>query len=614
MGLLSVIKAQALKPFTADLRYQALNESNREIRVLEILPRSEGKNGTLACSLRVISLKSVPRPQYETISYTWGDPTPCHRLVVNAQTVLVPASAKLALQCVALEDRPRTVWIDAVCINQNDRAERASQVALMGQVYSQSTGNLVYLGESDEATTRAFSNLGSITIAIKRDMAAENVETLLELIYCHDKFQTISKPLALDLSTYCLDMLFRRPWFRRVWIIQEVVLAPKSHCYCGKLQIDLQEILDAAAWLKIWHRLTSIRIGAGVDNDGLEAAASIWQSCSGKRSMADMLSHSNEVHASDPRDRVFGLLGMLYSDAKIPDLLRPSYDKPLKDVYRDAMRHFVEVDNDTRPFALLRHKDDEQFGVDDWPSWVPRFHFLHGQFEGYSSLSKIYNTRYKQGKSVAGTTPRASTSLNSNTLPLPGINVDGIVKLSDSLDIRIWVVGGEYQDTVKFLESVTNTVSPDIDANSAQLARTLIAGVSLLIERSTTRDEEDLLILREIMKGHNYVDFKSRVECDRKSQDKLVRASCYYRAMLTVCRDRKVAVTASGHLGLVPEECREGDIIVITQNCIKPLVLRSMDSEHKMLGECYLDGFMWEDERVRLDQRSKRGQVDFRIT
>lgn len=400
---------------------------------------------------------------------------------------------------------------------------------------------------------------------------------------------------------------------RRVWIIQEVVLAPKSQCFCGELQIDLQEILDAAAWLKIWHRLTPLRIGAGLDNDGLEAAASLWQSCSGKRSMADMLSRSNEVHASDPRDRVFGLLGMLHPDARIPVFLTPSYAKPLKDVYRDAMRHFVEVEHDTRPFAQLRHKDGGQFGVEDWPTWVPRFHFLHGQFEGYSSLSKVYNTRYKQDESVAPITARVNTSLHSNTLLLSGINVDHIVRLSNSLDIRIWVPGGEHEDIMNFLKSVTKTVSPELNASSAQLARTLIAGVSLFIKRSTTKDEGGLPILQEIMKGRNYVQFKSRAECDEKSQDKLIRASCYYRAMLTICRDRKVAVTASGHLGLVPEECREGDTIAIMQNCIKPLVLRPTDSEYKMMGECYLDGFMWEDERARLDQRSKRGQVDFRI-
>lgn len=130
MGLLSVIKAQVLKPSTAELRYQALDVNKQEIRVLEILPQSERKNGILACRLQLASLKSVPKPQYETISYTWGDSKLAHRLVVNDQVVLVPVSAKLALERVAFADRSRTVWIDAICIKGEWR--RAS---VAGQPY-----------------------------------------------------------------------------------------------------------------------------------------------------------------------------------------------------------------------------------------------------------------------------------------------------------------------------------------------------------------------------------------------------------------------------------------------------------------------------------------------
>lgn len=142
-----------------------------------MLVRAGEGDDVLDCLSRTISLRSAGgrKPRYETISYCWGDSSRRKTLLLDRRSLSVPANTAAALRCMRLSNRPRTMWIDAVSINQQDEEERGQQVALMGAVYESSHGNLIYLGEDNGLTEQAFQSVGVIVDEIRKEAGDQDL-------------------------------------------------------------------------------------------------------------------------------------------------------------------------------------------------------------------------------------------------------------------------------------------------------------------------------------------------------------------------------------------------------------------------------------------------------
>ena len=110
--------------------YGSLDHLRCEIRILHVKP-SSSYDDILDCVLETVSLDSQPQPKYETISYCWGERKGKDQLRLNGAIIDVPASAINVLRRFRLKEKSRVLWIDAICINQNNIKERAEQVSLM---------------------------------------------------------------------------------------------------------------------------------------------------------------------------------------------------------------------------------------------------------------------------------------------------------------------------------------------------------------------------------------------------------------------------------------------------------------------------------------------------
>lgn len=131
--------------------HSPLTDPSSWTRVLEVQPGYV--SGPVECRMYEIKLSYVAEdpPKYEALSYTWGSPTPRHSITVNEQPFEVGPSLIAALRCLRKEDNPRTLWMDAVCINQQNLGELAAQVDFMRTVYQLAECTLVWLGEEDES-------------------------------------------------------------------------------------------------------------------------------------------------------------------------------------------------------------------------------------------------------------------------------------------------------------------------------------------------------------------------------------------------------------------------------------------------------------------------------
>lgn len=191
--------------------YRPLDKSIREIRVLDILRFTGKRNEVIRCRIRHVSLDSVPKPPYETVSYCWGDPNPCEVIFLDGHDYMVPKNTYLALRRISSLMRVRTVWIDAVCINQNDVQERSQQVSMMGAIYSQTKIGLIYLGEGDNDSFKLFASLEGLA---KEVQAIHTREQLRELTLPEKKPWAAGASFRTRFSDAWVVSLFDCPWFR----------------------------------------------------------------------------------------------------------------------------------------------------------------------------------------------------------------------------------------------------------------------------------------------------------------------------------------------------------------------------------------------------------------
>lgn len=141
----------------------------------------------------------------------------------------------LALWYLPPTDGPRNLWIDALCINQDDTEEREYQITVMGDIYRNATGTIIRLGTADEKTELAFKVLDDMARRIP-----QNIHQLSDVSAIRSILQAMEKPSESDLEN--LLPIFRRPWFGRLWVYQEVRLSVRCVFQVGRFHCNWKHV------------------------------------------------------------------------------------------------------------------------------------------------------------------------------------------------------------------------------------------------------------------------------------------------------------------------------------------------------------------------------------
>jgi hypothetical protein len=118
-----------------------LHDSSSQIRLIELLPGHD--TDPIAVRLFVTDRGCI---QYEALSYVWGFRDADLAITVGGKPFDVSANLAEALRCLRHNHSPRVMWIDAICINQADNAEKSAQVVMMGDIYRNAADVLIFLG------------------------------------------------------------------------------------------------------------------------------------------------------------------------------------------------------------------------------------------------------------------------------------------------------------------------------------------------------------------------------------------------------------------------------------------------------------------------------------
>ncbi|OCL04831.1 HET-domain-containing protein, partial [Glonium stellatum] len=196
----------------AEYRYRPLR-SDSHIRVLVLEPGCGGE--LLRCSLEESDLDS--QLQFDALSYCWGDASDTRTITCEGCSVSITKSLYDALLRFRKPDLRLRIWADALCINQEDMAERRQQVQLMRRIYQESEKCLVWLGPHTELDGLAFKLLNIIHDFLENHPSDQDRKALIP-------GKILGKYSTTPGEWDALSHLFARPWFERVWTLQEIVL------------------------------------------------------------------------------------------------------------------------------------------------------------------------------------------------------------------------------------------------------------------------------------------------------------------------------------------------------------------------------------------------------
>ena len=210
------------------------------LRLLRLLG---GQSSELRGNLVLREKLDNPLQPYAALSYTWGKGERTASMEIlyehNAYKFKITPNLEAILKRLKSEDRPAShivqyLWVDAICINQDDKEERNVQVRRMGTIFSEAEKVIVWLGEEKENSDKAIKFIPNV---LDLD-AAPKLASDQKYIEDWDSFFN----------------LLRRPWFSRRWVIQEIAFAQKAWVYCGSKKILWDEFVDAVSLFSSMHK------------------------------------------------------------------------------------------------------------------------------------------------------------------------------------------------------------------------------------------------------------------------------------------------------------------------------------------------------------------------
>ncbi|KAJ8518211.1 hypothetical protein ONZ45_g4685 [Pleurotus djamor] len=375
--------------------------SSRSTRILTFAPTPPyARDEAVYCSMSIIPSIDDPEPYY-ALSYVWGDATTKqHDLICNGRLMKITYNLWMALKAIRAKAPSVRLWVDAICINQEDVPEKNKQVAMMGSIYSGADRVIVWVGEATERTSDFFKAV---------DIVASGHQLTLNNCprpgrgsrWGYDDQRSITSYL-LD----CGDDIAERPWFERVWTFQEIRLAKNAILHCGPYTANMSDVVRTAHQINLCSQGLDV-CGARTVDVKMFAPENMFSS------LFRLLALTQNRKATDPRDKFFSLLGML--PPHLYQFIKPDYNLTKEQVFAYACRICLELDNDTNILAAAglddlpiesRSPRTRPRRSRDLPSWAVDFSVFNDEIYSLQNLSRHLDitdrnelkARYNHGK------------------------------------------------------------------------------------------------------------------------------------------------------------------------------------------------------------------------
>ncbi|KAH8704607.1 heterokaryon incompatibility protein-domain-containing protein [Phaeosphaeriaceae sp. PMI808] len=648
-------------------------DSARMIRLLRLHARSSPsqkssfdaeKDIPISCNLYPITFHEAKGQGYEALSYTWGDPVALLPIQVNETEVLVTTNLHAALSHFRSETTDIVLWVDALCINQKDDVEKSEQVCMMTEIYANATSTRVWLGLADDTSDDIMARLHQIGELVidrgafdymlrmttqstqdpesSRQAEVQMVELVEDML--DESFLQLENSISLLTGS---QIFLSRPYWSRVWILQEFVVSRNIEIYCGNLKTGFA-VLHAAILYIVYMRALLTKKIANSLKSMLEASADgefppvcalkVQFDCvvsldipspatdvSGMRLRYHNPNHEDDDakpnlirllartcvgrQAGQPKDKIYGLLGMA-ADREVLGIA-PNYEgtHSCTDVYCEATRAMI-TSGHVDILAFSRRNTT----TPSVPSWVPDW-----REDVKQPFGKLpWDTPYSASGS-AEFVKHLDQVVSVSHLKISGFPVDSIESLKDQCNEGKWLSMKHRHEACTYLSSIMSLcqisnkkleetgieIYPDPSVRESAYYRVPVADLYFtgFVQRATV--EECHIGHEEVM-----MDYIQRKHHGPNAGVPVTNTLRSYYTMMGDHVERRPFVTVKGFVGLAPRDAKEGDIIVIFPGSKFPYVLRECgDGMYVLVGEAFVHGIMYGEFGIR-----EREMQDFVLT
>ena len=311
-------------------KYEPIDLKGPGFRLLRLF---KGIEADIECELFQAWLQGDSVIPYEALSYTWGSMEMTEHIKIDGRTLGVTKNLYLALEYLRSQDTDRILWVDAICIDQGNNKERGHQVKQMGNIYSQASQVIFWLGSSTYEINVLMDSLKQLEEESIKHACRDWKLADMRWMGLWSAVQPTLQNLYPDRETQQregIKMLLERSWFRRVWILQEVTNANVAIVCAGSRSVSAHIFTLAPLLIKVQpepHCQAVLGIMPGPSRKD-----SWW---SQKRNLYTLLLKFNGSQAGDPRDLIYALLG-ISSNAQDTNNLHVDYTKTVQQVIHDA--------------------------------------------------------------------------------------------------------------------------------------------------------------------------------------------------------------------------------------------------------------------------------------
>lgn len=589
-----------------------------EIRLVNIGPL-EDESQIITCNVFHDRLGSLA---FSALSYVWGGIDKWQEISLNGQSFRVTSNLEAYLR-EAARGRARKhseritdnyIWIDALCIDQTNIPERNAQVQMMGSIYSHADQVVVWLGSGGQHIKMAMDQIrelssiipesGTLQAFISSDTRANLSERFINMM--RDKFGTRREMFEF----------FRLPWWTRTWILQEAALAKNVKFLAGSETISFTDIYQAIVpfYLSILDNPIST-IEALNMSDEEEVAITRFAHVVNTRAIFEhnyddrfkstrlqsLLTWTARAKATDPRDKIYGLLGIISDEGK--DKLIPRYDLSVQQVYLKAVVWYLtQYDTLSILGQCFSGYSEDLLTLPSWvPHWEPKAVTDEGPtafaWEAYEDFqSKLLLLPYNASGNAVLSSHNWTVSEEAGRLNLTGSYLDEITFLSDPARLSISMaqedIFGLAKEWLALDEELGKHYPFTGESTNLALRRSMVADYHNRFvpvnDTAKVKQRNFMLMLPDdppIESGGMRWDYK----------DSLM-------PFVSTVNKRRVAQSSEGWIGIVPETAKLGDKVVVliggpllyvVRDCVKQDERQpGTDPAYSLVGEAYFHGFM----------------------
>ncbi|KAI1406410.1 HET-domain-containing protein [Hypoxylon fuscum] len=559
--------------------YTSLSQADRQIRLLTI--GAGTWSDKIECNLQVASLDDSPC--YEALSYVWGDTNNTKSISVNSRTLEVTENLYLALRRMRHTESPRVMWIDAVCINEEDNAEKSTQVAMMGTIFAKCQKAILWLGEDPEVIENATDVLPPVSVDAQRAFQLLRIlgqDKHLDELPCFltemgEDYYTIIKSPSFEEHFESLKAITYVPWWNRIWIIQEMVL-PRQVEFAFASETCEGEIIHnirdqfvkhvntccAKWWFGIMKRRSLYSLL--FDMISLQAPLVLARRSmekGDKLSLSQLRSEFWSFEATDQRDLIYGLLGLVTDWGEDAQPLVPDYSLSPTSVICNAFLRSIRQSRNLEALEGGRWLNDNG-GL---PTWIPDMR-VHGHSRSTAMRTQTNKLHVQSLFHASSNLPCTEVDLiDDSVLRVQSLKFDTIKIVNDMISHRRDCVDvmQEWMDATGIRDW---PVDPPPEASvESQFWRALIRDCAEL--RSNTPPH--------FRRATQYDYYSMRDFLTSVASGKVDDPPDGFRYIHHLAHSKSVMVlTESGMVGIGSFKCQEGDEIHVILGSRLPYVLR----------------------------------------